>query len=44
MIVKMTKEQRDTLLQIVDNTQFIGKSAEAVVDLKKILKEAKENE
>lgn len=38
----MTEEQRDTLLQIIDNTQFIGKSAEAVVELKEVLRIARE--
>lgn len=40
--VVMTEEQKDMLLQIIDNTQFIGKSAEAVVGLKEVLRIARE--
>lgn len=38
MKIEMTEEQRNVLLQIIENTQFIGKSAEAIVALKEMLR------
>ena len=42
MNVELTKDQRDALLAIVNQASFQGNSVEAVVEIKKALKEAKE--
>lgn len=37
MQIELTEEQRNTLLELINNSQFIGSSAEFVVALKETL-------
>jgi len=44
MKIEISKEQRDALLGILANSQFQGKDAEFIVELKKALQVEEESE
>ena len=41
LIIKATVPQRDLLLELLNNSHFIGSSAEEIVELKSVMREAK---
>lgn len=40
MKMELTEQQLKALIELINNSQFIGSSAEFIVDLKKVLEEA----